>query len=142
MTTADSHQQYPAKISSCSCSLYGSLSLPLTETEKQVIFNQYIVYCLRAIELLRRIQVTKWKVALARRNLSVSRAQRELERINTLSKYRIKNKSRTHSLGSVPPPKTNSFSLLFPPLSPPFKPSITALNSSRFLPWRTLEVIR
>ena len=38
---------------------------PLTETEKQVIFNQYIVYCLRAIELLHRIQVTKWKAALA-----------------------------------------------------------------------------
>ena len=38
---------------------------PLTETEKQVIFNQYIVYCLRAIKLLHRIQVTKWEAALA-----------------------------------------------------------------------------
>ena len=75
MTTADSRQQHPAKISSCSYSLYGSLSPPLTETEKQVIFNQYIVYCLRTIDLLHRIQVTKWKAALARKNLSVSRAQ-------------------------------------------------------------------
>ena len=47
----------------------------LTEMEKQAIFNQYIVYCLRAMELLHRIRVTKWKAELARRNLSVSRAQ-------------------------------------------------------------------
>lgn len=75
MTTVDSRHQHPAKIPSCSCSLCGSLSLPLTETEEQVIFSRYVVYYLRAVELLRRIRVTKWKAALARRNLRVSRAQ-------------------------------------------------------------------
>ena len=55
MKTADSRHQYPAKLSSCSCSLYGSPGFPLTEMEKQIIFNQYIVYCLQVMELLHRV---------------------------------------------------------------------------------------
>ena len=59
---------------------------------------------------------------------------RQLERINALSKYRIKNKPRTHSLGSAPSPKTNSLNS-FPHFSARLSsPSITASNSSRFLP--------